>query len=152
MDKNLFEKYVVERYQKQLEWYERRALRNKHWYEGFQVALVLFSSLTPVLIAIDFCASGVFSKWFPIITSVITALIGATLQVFNFHEHWINYRAVAESLRQEWYYYLAEIGEYAYTTDKERSFVNRVESLISQENNTWFSLKKETDSSIGSSH
>lgn len=143
MDEKQFEEYVVNRYRDQIAWYDQKSLWNQRWYNRLQTGVIVFSSITPVLIAIDFCATSSLLKWLPIVTSIIVSLLSATIQLFKFQEHWINYRTTAESLKKEWYYYMANIGEYAHAEEKESVFVNRVESLISRENTIWFTTNKE---------
>jgi len=146
MDKEKFQKYLKERYCDQIDWYDRKSLQNQKWYKRLQWSLIILAAMTPALIAIGVCFSGIpFLKWVPVITSVLVAILTSTLKIFKFQENWINYRTTCETLKKEIHYYDAGIGDYADTGDKEALFVERVENLISRENTLWISVRKETN-------
>ncbi len=144
MNKEAFEKYLKERYYPQIEWYDRKAELNHGWYKLLQWGLIILSALTPVLIAINFgFPENKILKWIPIISSVMVAILAASLKTFKFQENWINYRTTCETLKKEIYFYEAGIYDYATSENKEATFVERVENLISRENTLWLSLHKE---------
>ena len=89
-----------------------------------------------------------FLKWIAVFTAVIVAVFTGVLRTFKYHENWINYRNISETLKKEIHLYNGDVGEYASSNDKESLFVERVESLISRENNLWlttFKKDKKTD-------
>jgi len=146
MDREIFEKYLNERYYPQIEWYDKKAELNHKWYKILQLGLIILSSLTPVLIAIDFgFPESRILKWIPITSSIIVAILTASLKTFKFQENWINYRTTCETLKKEKYFYEAGIYDYDSTQDKEATFVERVENLISRENTLWLSVHKESE-------
>ncbi len=146
MDKENFEKYLKERYYPQIEWYDKKANLNHKWYNILQWGLIILSALTPVLIAVNFgFPESKFLRWTPIISSVIVAILAASLKTFKFQENWINYRTTCETLKKEIYFYRAGIYDYAVSENKEATFVERVENLISRENTLWLSLHKEAE-------
>ena len=57
----------------------------------------------------------------------------------------MNFRQIAETLKQERYFYEAEIGPYATAPDKLALFVDRVESLISRENAIWVNVHQQKE-------
>ena len=66
----------------------------------------------------------------------ITAIAAGVISLYQFREHWIDYRTTAESLKHEKYMYQTRTGPYA----EDESFallVERAEALISQENTAW---------------
>ena len=83
-----------------------------------------------------------FLKWIAVFTAVVVAILTGALRAFKYHENWINYRNICETLRKEIHLYDGDVGEYASTNDKESLFVERVESLISRENNLWLTTFK----------
>ena len=63
-------------------------------------------------------------------------MIASLLGLLNLQEHWIEYRATAESLRREKFLFLTQTEPY----DKDDAFhllVQRVEALSSKENAEW---------------
>ena len=144
MDKEKFQKYLKERYYDQIKWYDTKSSKCQKWYEIFQWALIIFSAMTPALIAIEWKLS-LFStlKWLPIITSIFVAILTSALKTFKLQENWISYRTTCETLKKEIHFYEANVDEYTDSKDKEALFVKRVENLISRENTLWVNVQKE---------
>ncbi len=143
-----FDEYLKDRYQDQIDYYGSKAGWNKRTYNWFQWSVIIVSSLLPVLVvSIDakykLVAAGL---------SVVLAIGTSALKAFKFQENWLNYRQLAETLKQEKHFYDAEIGAYANPPDKHAVFVDRVESLISRENAIWTNVhqqKEEPPSNAG---
>ena len=138
MDQEAFERYIVERYDDQCQWYDRKASFNKKFYYVFQMLVICFSALTTLTIAL-----GIYFpefRWLRILALTMTASVTvfASLQkVFRFQENWIEYRNTAESLKKERYLHLAGLDEYTKTESADKLFVARVEDLISRQNTAW---------------
>ena len=144
MDTKEFQKYLDERYYNQIEWYDARSSQCQRWYEQSQFALIVFSAMTPALIAIDWRSSpSSLLSWLPIVTSILVAILASILKTFKFQENWISYRTTCETLKKEIHFFEAEAGEYADSEDKQALFVERVENLISRENTLWMSTQRE---------
>ncbi len=145
MDKQAFKEYIEGRYNDQIDWYSNRVSKNKQLYVIFQWGVIVFSASLPVLIA------SVPNKWqwCTVFISIVLAIGTAALKVFKFQENWINYRTVSETLKKEKYYYDADLNDYADVTDKEATFVERVEAMISRENSLWVTthMQKEDENS-----
>lgn len=144
MEQQRFDDYLQNRYRDQIDWYDKKSMSNQNTYKNIQKVLIILSASTPVLIAITFYY---FTKWyvalFPIVISVIVAILTSVVKTFKYQENWMNYRTICETLKKEYYLYQAEIGDYGDTVDKEALFVERVESLISRENSLWIETCKE---------
>lgn len=69
----------------------------------------------------------------------------SALKVFKFQENWLNYRQLAEALKQEKHFYDAGIGAYANAPGKHGVFVDRVELLISRENAIWTNVHQQKE-------
>ena len=138
MDETKFQDFQDKRYNKAITWYDESAIHNKKYHNRLQIILIVFSALTPVLIAIDFGITEYhFLKWVAVITAVIVAISSASLRIFKFHDNLITYRNICETLKKEINFYNSNSGEYHNCEDKEEVFVQNVESLISRENNLW---------------
>ncbi|KAB2880910.1 DUF4231 domain-containing protein [bacterium] len=146
MDKEQFSKFIEERYNKETNWYDHKAQKYKTYYTRFQFSVIILSTLTPVIISQEsnMSRSGEFDYWKLVAISLSTAvaIITTLLKTFKFHETWINYRTTCETLRKEIHLYNASVGEYGRTAEKEKLFVERVESLISRENTLWLSISR----------
>lgn len=141
MDPSQFESYLKDRYEPQIQWYEKRSASTKKSYEIFQWGLIVLSALTPVLVVIDFVGTAnFFLRCMPIVTSVLVAILSSGSKTFKFQENWMNYRTTCETMKKEIHFYKAGSGEYSQTDNKEKLFVERVESLISRENTLWLAV------------
>ena len=136
MEDEEFERYLKQRYECQVEWYDKKASRNKLYSQGFQWTAIIISACIPVLVA-----SMPARKWLTIPLAIVLAIATAALKTFKFEENWISYRTVAERLKKEKYYYDAGATEYATAEDRRRLFVERVEALISSENTLWMAIQ-----------
>ena len=141
MEEDKFKKYLKERYEDEISWYDIRSSKNKRYYQWFQWAAIIISASLPaqvVLVPEKF-------KWITVIVSIVLAIATTALKTFKFEENWINYRTIAETLKKEKHYYDAGAIEYDTAEDRERLFVERVEALISRENTLWMAIhtKKE---------
>jgi len=140
-----FEEYLNERYRDQIDYYTSKAGWNKRMYNWFQWSVIIVSSVLPVLVVsfkedLKFVAAGL---------SVVLAIGTSALKAFKFQENWLNYRQLAETLKQEKHFYDAEIGAYATAADKRALFVDHVESLISRENAIWVNVHQQKEEPAG---
>ena len=125
MEEEEFEKYLKEHYEPEISWYDNRASRAKRYYQWLQRAAIIISVSAPVMVV------SMLDKfqWVTVILLIVLAIATAALRTFKFQENWINYKAIAEILKKEKYYYDTGTTEYATAKDKKRLFVERVETL-----------------------
>jgi len=135
--------YIEQRLIDQCNWYDRKSQLNQRWHKGLQIILILSAASIPFLSTIITTQSCL-----NIITGalgVLIAVISGIVALYKFDEKWIKYRTTAESLKHEQYLYLTRVVPY----DVENAFpllVQRVETLISQENRDWSqNIIKSTD-------
>jgi hypothetical protein len=146
MESTEFEKYVNDRYQSQISWYDRQSTINRKTYAWLQSTLLVFSALTPVLIAIDINLNIPDLNYVSIVSAFVVSLTASFLKVFKFQEHWIDYRSTCEALKKEFYLYRSGAFDYSRASDQEALFIERVESIISQEGSKWLvTVNKERD-------
>lgn len=130
--------YKTSRYYVEVEFYEDRAKRNKTYYHIFQWLVIILSATVPALASMIADENRIIT----IIVSIILAIGTTALKTFKFQENWLNYRAVAEALKKENYYYNAGLEGYNDDDNKNELFVERVESLISREHVLWIGTHK----------
>ncbi|MEP7110114.1 MAG: DUF4231 domain-containing protein [Ferruginibacter sp.] len=150
MNKAAFDKYLEDRYLKQMEFYSAASAKNQKRYKQFQWVLIILSALTPVLAALNgirmdstATAPAINLNILVVIVSGIVAILTTGLKTFNYQELWINYRSTYEKLKPEIHYYNFNIGPYSATDiDKESLFVTRVEAMLDTEHTQWPPAKK----------
>ena len=133
-----FKKYLKERYENQINWYDKKSIWNQKKYLRFQWTVIVLSVITPVLVAIVPEAT----RWPAVVISALVAIGTTSLKTFKYQENWINYRTTCETLRKEIYFYTAGVGEYRDIDERESLFVERVESLTSRENTMWLTTHR----------
>lgn len=143
----LFQDYMNKRYIDSISYYDTQAERNKRLYTLFQWSVIVISAVLPVLVV---SAAKEDYKWATVALSLLLAIGTSSLKAFKFQENWLNYRQVAEALKQEQYFYQSEIGPYSSVSDKRALLVERVESLIARQNANWMDLQQKKEESSNS--
>lgn len=132
--------YIKERLDDQIEWYSKKSTDSQRKFKFFKTIEILSASSIPVL--------SVFSQkgqitWIIAIAGAVITIIESWLAITKYHENWIDYRSVCETLKHEKYMYLTRTG--VYNTDKPfKLLVERVESIISKENLNWANLNRKS--------
>ncbi len=147
MEKEDFQKYLKERYEDQINWYDKKSAWNQKLYRYFQWSVIVLAAITPVLVAIP-CDK---IRWLAVIIAALVAIGTTILKTFKYQENWINYRTTCETLRKEIHFYRAGLGDYRDPEDREALFVERVESLISRENTMWLTTQRPKEGKKSSS-
>jgi len=138
-----FDEYLKERYRDQIDYYGAKAGWNKRMYNSFQWSVIIVSAVMPVLVVSTF-ETG-YIKWATAGLSLLLAIGTSGLKAFKFQENWLNYRQLAETLKQEKYFFEADVGSYANAADKRAIFVEHVELLISRENAIWTNVHQQKE-------
>lgn len=133
MNKEKFNDYLKNRYEKEITWYDRSASWNHKAYQVSHWMTIFFAALTPILIVVG---EG-WVEWIAVASAILIAIATGALKAFKYQENWINYRTTCETLRKEIHFYKAQTQGYDNVENREALFVERVESLISRENTLW---------------
>jgi Protein of unknown function (DUF4231) len=128
------DEYIEQRLNDQISWYDRKSGTNQRWFRRLRFAEIVAAATIPFL-------SGFAGNSLPIkiaigALGVVVAVIASLLGLLHLQEHWIEYRATAESLRREKFLFLTQTEPY----DKDDAFhllVQRVEALLSKESTEW---------------
>ncbi len=147
MEKEDFQNYLKERYEDQINWYDKKSMWNQKMYRYFQWSVIILATITPVLVA----TVPDKTRWLTVTISALVAIGTSILKTFKYQENWINYRTTCETLRKEIHFYKAGLGDYRGSEDREALFVERVESLISRENTMWLTTQRPKEEKKSSS-
>jgi hypothetical protein len=119
------------RIEDQLRWYDRKSVAAQRKYKGVKLLQLTVAAAVPVLAAAHADAA------------IMAALGGALLvlegvqQIGQYHKLWIDYRSTWELLQREKFLFLARAGQYARAGNRERSFAEQIERVISRETTGW---------------
>ena len=128
------EEYIEKRLGDQIAWYDRKSATNQRWFKRLRFAEIVAAATIPFLSG--FADRSLAIKIAIGTLGVVVAVIASLLGLLQLQEHWIEYRATAESLRKEKFLFLTQTEPY----DKDDAFhllVQRVEGLLSKENTDW---------------
>lgn len=128
-----FQRYRDGRYLEALNYYDSKAIWNKRLYYACSIyVLVVSGVICPVVLL-----SKEYGQVVAAILSPTVTVLAAIAALFKFHENWLSYRATWDSLKHEINWHDADLGPYGGQGDAHRTFVERVEGLISREGGEW---------------
>lgn len=131
------EQYIKERLEDQISWYDNKSIKCQKNFKVIKSTVIILSASIPFLVGFisDF-------KLFEVIVSfigVVIVVMEGWLSLAKYHENWIEYRSICETLKHEKYMYLTKTGVYE-TEQPFKMLVERVENIISNENVNWANL------------
>ena len=140
------EDYIEKRYKPQLQYYEKHASDNRVRFYISQIVIIVVSALIPIINTIpsnidNMDAIKMASSIFGFIIIIATGF----LQLTKSQENWISYRSTAELLKSEYHLFKMKSGDYSDEkmgndkTKREQLFVNRIETIISEEGKKFIS-------------
>ena len=101
--------YLKDRLDDQINWYDRKSIKNQKYYKLFQLILILSAAAIPLLSG--YLVQKETSTYLPYIIGALgffVAIITAILSLYKFQENWTAYRTTCESLQHEKYLYLTK--------------------------------------------
>ena len=145
--------YLQRRLEPQEKWHDKRARLNKWLFYTVEVATLLAGAAIPVVnlwVVKDPYLAGVLSA----ILGGVVVMAAAVGKLFKFHENWLHYRALVESLGREKELYSAGAGDYATVAGdgRNRLLVERVENLIANKTAQFIETHKRDGSSSAESN
>lgn len=141
MEKMTEEKYLNERLDGQLAWYDGKSTWNQKGFRWTQLVQIVAAALIPFVSGLG----GLFPE-IPFFQQSILQTVGilgmaiavatAVGSLFKFQENWVQYRTTAEQLRHERFMFLTGVEPYN-GSNAFALLVQRIEGLISKENAVW---------------
>ena len=129
------DEYLSGRLQIEIDWYDQRSRWNKRYNTICKIIEIGCAATIPLLAG--YAKDG--HQWISIVIGalgVAVALCAGISALLKFQEQWIKYRTTAESLKKEKYLFLTKVEPYN-ISDSLSILVQRVETLVSQENTNW---------------
>ena len=131
------DEYIAQRLDDQIEWYDKKSLHNQRWHKILRVFEIVGAALIPFATAV--LAPEPLSTRIAIGgLGVVVTVVAATLDLFRFQVQWIEYRTTCETLKKEKFLFLTASEPYLRRSgDNLQLLVQRVETLIANENTNW---------------
>lgn len=128
------ENTYVDRIRDQSVWYGNKARSNRFVYLTSKVVQIVMAASIPV---ISVAGAGDVQRWTSAILGAVIGVIEAILQLGQYQQNWLIYRATREALRREDFLYSAKAGPYSGNTDPDLVLVERADTIMSGENAKW---------------
>jgi len=137
---------ILARIEDQINWYDAKSGKSQKSYKRIKLVEIVAAALIPFLSALHISDAN----WhLPITLGTITALLGVlitilegVLQLQQYQQIWVTYRATCEALKHEKFTYIAGAGVYAAAANARALLAERMETIGSQENTKWASLQQ----------
>lgn len=143
---------IIARIEDQINWYDAKSSKCQKTYKRIKLVEILAAALIPFLAALhvsDTSAHPFLIMGAPLTLGTITALLGVlitilegVLQLNQYQQTWVTYRATCEALKHEKFTYIAGAGVYASAANAHALLAERAETIGSQENTKWASLQQ----------
>lgn len=140
-------RYLAERLEDQIDWYDRKSQLNQRWFKRLQVTQIAVAAAIPFLVGI-LPEEGMSMEIIVGGLGLIVAVAAGIQMLYRFQEHWIEYRTVCESLKHERFLYLTGTPPYDNPDGAFHKLVLRVERHISQEHSRWIAEMREQEQEI----
>ena len=126
--------YFEQRLDDQINWYDKKSAANQTAYKLLRLIEIIAAASIPLLAGYSQKSEYVVMTMGVI--GLTVAVLAGIVSLYRFQENWNEYRAVAESLKQEKYLYLARAEPYSGDQPFEL-LVQRVEALLKRETTGW---------------
>lgn len=141
------EEYIHERVEPTLKWYELKAQQARKMGLVIQVYQLTFLLIIPVMLLsgeMFFSFSGYLTNMVASLLAVFAAIFTVLINYRKYDTKWEQYRYIAEQLKREMLSYRMSLGEYENLegNKKDKIFVEKAESILSQELSRWFAGEK----------
>ena len=136
------ETYMDERVDDQIKWYDKKSMQMQKKYKFLKGVTIFLSAIIPIisLTNIEYFNTNIVAS----ILAAIIAISEGMISLSNYGDNWTRYRSICETLKSEKYMFLNQSGVYSEEEDNFSFFVERIETIISQENINWASLNNES--------
>ena len=126
--------YFEQRLDDQINWYDKKSSANQAAYKRLRLIEIIAAAAIPLLAG--YSKNSEYVGMTMGVIGLIVAVLAGIVSLYRFQENWNEYRAAAESLKQEKYLYLARAEPY----NDDQPFellVQRVEALLKSETTVW---------------
>ena len=127
---------IMGRLDNQIDWYDQKSSHCQHYYKRIKLTEIIAAALIPFVVG----AHIPYAAWVAGGLGVLITILEGVLQLYQYQQIWVAYRATSEAMKHEKFIYLAKGGPYATATNPHALLAERVEALGSQENSKWASL------------
>lgn len=121
--------------------YKRTRENSRNIYYVFQMATIILSGVTPILVLVDKLEAGqTWLKWLPVICPAIASIVASIVTSFPFQENWISANTAVELLEAEQEKFILGVTpayrcyDVAEETERQQKAKTAIENFINQVN------------------
>lgn len=144
------DEYMTSRVDNQMNWFSDKSGYNQMRFKRLKTITLVTSGLIPFLSGaayLDFVET-----YIPAVVGllgVVIAVAEGLLSIHKYQENWLQYRITAEALKREKFLFSTQAGPYTNPEHRFPYFVERIESIIQDDNVAWKSYSSENDNDGG---
>ncbi len=145
MDIDEFDRYMKERVDDQLNYFDSNAIKNQKAYRRLKLTAITCNVLTTMSIALAFTVPEQYKLGMGILALILSTIVLSTYQLEEFQNYgakWEKFRLVAEQIKSEKFKFLNRAGLYSDEEDSKnrKEFIERIEAIIRGTDIAYFSL------------
>jgi len=125
---------ITQEIEDQSQWYGARARSNRRYFFILKAVQIIIAAAIPVVALAGSSTSG---KWVTAILGALVGIVEGILQLGQFQQNWLLYRATRQALKRESFLYAAQAGPYIGATELEKLYAVRCDAVMSGENSKW---------------
>ncbi|MBS6685222.1 DUF4231 domain-containing protein [Thomasclavelia spiroformis] len=136
--------YISCRVEDQIKWYDEKSCWYKKCHNFITIFSILISTSGSTITILGYVFTDLKTAFsiFGAISGFSVAFMLSLDKLKDFHEHFLTYRTTCEKLKQEKYLFLTKSSEYYNNNQAFHLFVERCESIMATENQTWAQLNE----------
>jgi hypothetical protein len=129
---------ILDKISEQSAWYGQKARKNRSTFFGFKIVQIVMAAAIPVVSVYQPPAARAdIQRWINALLGAAIGIIEAVLQLGQYQQNWLLYRATREALRREDFLHSAKAGPYAGQADPDALYVVRADAVMSGETSKW---------------
>ncbi|HAR4689056.1 TPA: DUF4231 domain-containing protein [Staphylococcus aureus] len=137
------EDYLSERLEDQIKWYDNKSMSCQKFYNLNKYIQIVSGALIPALTPFSLVFESILLTIILSILGLMIVISQSISHIKKFHENYIHYRTTCEALKHEKYLFLFNVEPYDNEKQPLKLLVTRVESIISNENINWQTMRQD---------
>jgi hypothetical protein len=132
-----------DRIAKQSTWYGDKSQKNRTMYVRLKGMQIVFAAAIPV---VSVAAASDAQRWTSAGLGALIGIVEGFLQLGQYQQNWLLYRATREALKREEFLYGAGAGPYTGVAGKDELYIERCDAIMSGENARWLATQQKAAS------
>jgi hypothetical protein len=129
-----------DRITKQSTWYGDKSAKNRTMYVRLKSAQLILAAAIPV---VSVAAASNPQRWTSAGLGALIGIVEGFLQLGQYQQNWLLYRATREALKREEFLYSAGAGPYFDAASRDALYIERCDAIMSGENSKWLATQQQ---------